>query len=114
MLPGGGTIKRRWVQRYNTLPPSEATARKLCKAGTPLRRAARRTIGASARPGSVEEGRFYLLHVERGRFDYPELKKRVIFLAERFLSQCASLSRIPGQARHLSRSSGTICPDAGP
>jgi hypothetical protein len=52
--PGGVTIKREWIRRYDFLPPysfERSSSSPWCKAGTPPRRWAARALSPSARPG---------------------------------------------------------------
>lgn len=81
--PGGAMIKRAWISRY-------------CEA--PTRRPGQSIIqswdtAAKGGPGNdwsvcstwlVARPNYYLLHVHRGRHDYPELRRKALELADRF------------------------------
>jgi predicted phage terminase large subunit-like protein len=81
MPPGGAMIKRHWVQRYAMLPARAGCPRVIQSWDTASK-------GGAENDWSVcttwlfQDGRYYLLHVERGRYDYPELKKRAQALAD--------------------------------
>ena len=83
MPPGGAMIKRHWVQRYNTLPPRAPGSRVIQSWDTASK-------GGPDNDWSVcttwlrQEGQFYLMHVDRDRYDYPELKRRAQLLADAY------------------------------
>ena len=81
MPPGGAMIKRHWVQRYSTLPPRTSGSRVIQSWDTASK-------GGPDNDWSVcttwlmQEGQFYLMHVDRDRYDYPDLKRRALLLAD--------------------------------
>ena len=83
MPPGGAMIKRHWVRRYSTLPPRTPGARVIQSWDTASK-------GGPANDWSVcttwlmQEGQFYLMHVDRDRYDYPDLKRRALLLADQY------------------------------
>jgi predicted phage terminase large subunit-like protein len=80
--PGGAMIKRDWVGRYRARPPRTPQSRVVQSWDTASK-------GGAENDWSVcttwlnEAGQFYLIDVDRGRYDYPELKRRALLLADR-------------------------------
>ena len=83
MPPGGAMIKRTWVKRYRDLPARKGYLRVIQSWDTASK-------GGPENDWSVcttwhmHENDYYLVHVERGRYDYPELKKRALALAQTY------------------------------
>ena len=83
MPPEGAMIKRNWVQRYSALPARTGSSRVIQSWDTASK-------GGAENDWSVcttwlfHDRRYYLMHVHRGRYDYPELKKRALALAEQY------------------------------
>jgi predicted phage terminase large subunit-like protein len=75
-------IKRNWVGRYRAPPPRTPQSRVVQSWDTASK-------GGAENDWSVcttwlnEAGQFYLIDVDRGRYDYPELKRRALLLADR-------------------------------
>jgi predicted phage terminase large subunit-like protein len=83
MPPEGAMIKRPWVQRYTTLPPRTGSSRVIQSWDTASKGGAENDYSACS-IWLMHEMRYYLMHVHRGRHDYPELKKRALALAEQY------------------------------
>jgi predicted phage terminase large subunit-like protein len=80
---GGAMIKRDWVPRYETPPPREPGSRVIQSWDT-ASKAGPENDWSVCTTWHVVKKRWYLLHVERGRFDYPTLRSRVLELKRRF------------------------------
>jgi predicted phage terminase large subunit-like protein len=81
--PGGAMIKRAWISRYAEVPTRKPGQSIIQSWDT----------AAKGGPGNdwsvcstwlVARPNYYLLHVHRGRHDYPELRRKAIELADRF------------------------------
>ena len=85
MPPEGAMIKRGWVMRYSVLPIRTSGSRVIQSWDTASK-------GGAENDWSVcttwlfQDRHYYLVHVHRGRYDYPELKKRAQLLAEQHRS----------------------------
>ena len=82
VVPGGNMIKREWVPRYDKLPTRTASTHVL------------QSWDTASKPGEennwtvcttwhVSQGKYFLVAVIRGRFDYPTLKAMAIAHARR-------------------------------
>jgi predicted phage terminase large subunit-like protein len=83
MPPEGAMIKRNWVQRYSNLPPRTGSSRVIQSWDTASKGGAENDWSAST-TWLFKDGRYYLVHAHRGRYDFPELKKRALALAEQY------------------------------
>ncbi|MGO4386811.1 phage terminase large subunit [Microvirga sp. 2YAF29] len=79
--PGGAMIKRAWVRRYHSPPARSARSRIVQSWDTAMKGGAENDWSVCT-TWQIEEGQFYLLDVDRGRYDYPDLKQRVQQLAD--------------------------------
>jgi predicted phage terminase large subunit-like protein len=73
-------IKRTWVQRYSTLPARTGSSRVIQSWDTASKGGAENDWSVST-TWLFHDRRYYLMHVHRGRYDYPDLKKRALALA---------------------------------
>jgi len=79
--PGGGMIKRTWVSRYDQLPERSYPSRVIQSWDTASKVGATNDYSVCT-TWILRDKKFYLIHVLRGRFDYPTLRSRVIEHAE--------------------------------
>jgi predicted phage terminase large subunit-like protein len=79
--PGGAMIKCYWVQRYSHLPDRSWQSRVVQSWDTANKGGAENDLSVCT-TWLIDNGQFYLLDVERGRYDYPQLKQRALFLAD--------------------------------
>jgi predicted phage terminase large subunit-like protein len=82
MPPGGAMIKRHWVGRYRAPPPRSPRSRVVQSWDTASKGGAENDWSICT-TWQVEGGQFYLIEVDRARYDYPELKQRALLLANR-------------------------------
>ena len=75
--PGGALIKRRWVGRYDQLPEKKWPSRILQSWDTASKEGTANDWSVCT-TWLVIDKIFYLMHVLRGRFDYPTLRARVV------------------------------------
>jgi predicted phage terminase large subunit-like protein len=80
--PGGAMIKRHWVRRYRT-PPARAPRTRIIQSWDTACKGGAENDWSVCTTWLIENKQFYLLAVDRGRHDYPDLKQRVIALAQR-------------------------------
>src|SRR5215204_3124982 len=83
MPPEGAMIKRQWVQRYDT-PPARTAGSRVIQSWDTASKGGPENDWSVCTTWLFQDGLYYLLHVERGRYDYPELKKRAEALAQRY------------------------------
>jgi len=81
MAPGGNMIKRDWARRYENLPPRTSLTCVLQSYDT-ASKDGEENHWSVCTTWYVYEGRYYLVDVLRGRFDYPALKKHAIAHAQ--------------------------------
>jgi predicted phage terminase large subunit-like protein len=74
---GGGLIKLKWVERYDQLPDQTWPSYTIQSWDTASKEGTANDWSVCT-TWLVREKRFYLMHVLRGRFDYPTLRARVI------------------------------------
>jgi len=75
--PGGAMIKRSWVLRYDS-PPLPAPSSRCVQSWDTGSKDGPQNDWSVCTTWLVEKGKYYLLHVLRGRFDYPTLKNQAI------------------------------------
>ena len=75
MPPEGAMIKRQWVQRYDT-PPARTAGSRVIQSWDTASKGGPENDWTVCTTWLFQDELYYLLHVERGRYDYPELKKR--------------------------------------
>jgi predicted phage terminase large subunit-like protein len=73
MPPGGGTIKRTWVRRYDQLPQSGL----IVQSWDVANKQGEENDYSVCSTWLVHEKRYYLKDLLRGRFDFPTLKRKV-------------------------------------
>lgn len=78
--PGGAMVKRIWLTRYTELPP-KPWSMVIQSWDTASKEGAQNDYSVCT-TWVVHENRYYLVHVLRGRFNYPDLKARAIGYAE--------------------------------
>jgi predicted phage terminase large subunit-like protein len=83
MPPGGAMIKRAWICRYST-PPARKDYPRIFQSWDTASKGGPDNDWSVCTTWQLHEKQYYLLHVERRRFDYPELKKRAIALADQY------------------------------
>src|SRR5215204_6294517 len=83
MPPEGAMIKRQWVQRYDT-PPARTAGSRVIQSWDTASKGGPENDWSVCTTWLFQDRRYYLLHVERGRYDYPELKKRAQALAQQY------------------------------
>lgn len=76
VAPGGVMIKRDWVQRYYELPTP--SSRQIIQSWDIASKEGVENDWSVCTTWLICENRYYLVDVLRGRFDYPNLKARVV------------------------------------
>src|SRR5262249_44371122 len=75
--PGGAMIKRAWIRRYDQLPPPEPYQRIVQSWDTASKEGGENDWSVCT-TWRIDKGKYYLMDVLRGRYDYPTLKARAI------------------------------------
>jgi predicted phage terminase large subunit-like protein len=75
--PGGNMIKREWLQFYKELPPKSRHCR-IIQSWDTASKAGELCDYSVCTTWLEQENCFYLIDVVRERFDYPDLKRRVV------------------------------------
>jgi predicted phage terminase large subunit-like protein len=78
----GNLIKRQWVRRYKELPPRTSATYVIQSYDTASKEGASSSYSAGTTV-HITEGKYSLVDVLRGRFDYPTLKAKVIAHAKK-------------------------------
>jgi predicted phage terminase large subunit-like protein len=78
--PGGAMIKRDWVRRYDQLPRLDPPGRVIQSWDTANKEGAQNDWSVCT-TWQLQDDRYYLANLWRGRCDYPSLKARAIELA---------------------------------
>jgi predicted phage terminase large subunit-like protein len=78
VAPGGAMIKRAWVQRYDQLPKSG----QIIQSWDVANKQGEENDYSVCTTWLVQENKYYLIHVLRGRFDFPTLRTKVLELAK--------------------------------
>ena len=73
VAPGGGMIKRAWVRRYDQLPKSG----QIIQSWDVANKQGEDNDYTVCTTWLLHENRYYLIHVLRGRFDFPTLRTKV-------------------------------------
>jgi predicted phage terminase large subunit-like protein len=81
VAPGGNMIKRDWVRRYENLPARTSSTYILQSYDTASKDGEQNDWSVCTN-WYVQEGKYYIADVLRGRFDYPTLKARAIAHAQ--------------------------------
>jgi len=71
--PGGGTIKRAWIRRYDQLPQSGL----IIQSWDVANKQGEENDYSVCTTWLIHENRYYLIDVLRGRFDFPILRRKV-------------------------------------
>jgi predicted phage terminase large subunit-like protein len=79
--PGGGLVKREWLQTYE---PDQAPQRyeRIVQSWDTANTAKPGSDYSACSTWGVHQNKFYLLHVRRERLNYPDLKARMLQLAK--------------------------------
>ena len=75
--PGGGLIKRKWIGRYHRLPERKWPWRIVQSWDTASKEGATNDWSVCT-TWLIQGTSFYLVHVLRGRYDYPTLKAKAL------------------------------------
>ena len=81
--PGGAMIKRPWLRYYDVLPERSSRAKVIQSWDTAAKNGAQNDWSVCT-TWLVVDNKYYLLDLTRGRYEYPQLRKTAIALAERF------------------------------
>jgi phage terminase large subunit-like protein len=81
--PGGAMIKRPWLRYYDVLPERTSRAKVIQSWDTAAKNGAQNDWSVCT-TWLVVDNKYYLLDLTRGRYEYPQLRKIAIALAERF------------------------------
>jgi predicted phage terminase large subunit-like protein len=81
--PGGAMIKRPWLRYYDVLPERSSRAKVIQSWDTAAKNGAQNDWSVCT-TWLVDDNNYYLLDLTRGRYEYPQLRKTAIALAERF------------------------------
>jgi predicted phage terminase large subunit-like protein len=80
---GGAMIKRVWVRRYD-LPPLRTYRTRIIQSWDTASKAGPENDWSVCTTWAEENGLYYLLDVDRGRYDYPTLRSRVLALSQQW------------------------------
>jgi predicted phage terminase large subunit-like protein len=81
--PGGAMIKRAWLKYYDS-PPKRGPGAKVIQSWDTAGKDGPQNDWCVCTTWLLIDGHYYLLDLVRGRFQYPELRKTALALAERF------------------------------
>ncbi len=85
--PGGAMIRREWLRYYDKLP--ERTYRtKIIQSWDTATKDGAQNDWSVCTTWMIVDGRYYLIDLVRGRYDYPRLKATAIALAQKHKSHC--------------------------
>ena len=85
--PGGAMIRREWLRYYDKLP--ERTYRtKIIQSWDTAAKDGAQNDWSVCTTWMIVDGRYYLIDLVRGRYDYPRLKATAIALAQKHKSHC--------------------------
>ena len=77
VMPGGNMIKRDWVQRYEN-PPERTASTRILQSWDTASKDGEQNDWSVCTTWQIQDGKYYLVDVLRGRFNYPTLKARAI------------------------------------
>ena len=81
--PGGAMIRREWLRYYDKLP--ERTYRtKIIQSWDTAAKDGAQNDWSVCTTWMIVDGRYYLIDLVRGRYDYPRLKATAIALAQKY------------------------------
>lgn len=75
--PGGAMIKRTWLRRYDH-PPARTSSTRVVQSWDTASKDGGQNDWSVCTTWMIMDGRYYLIDVLRGRYDYPTLKARAI------------------------------------
>lgn len=81
--PGGAMIKRAWISRY-VETPSRKPGQSIIQSWDTAAKGGPGNDWSVCSTWLVARPNYYLLHLHRGRHDYPDLRRKAIELADRF------------------------------
>lgn len=81
--PGGAMIKRAWLRYYDKAPARTYSTKVIQSWDTAAKDGAQNDWSVCT-TWLVDDERYYLLDLTRGRFEYPRLRKAALALAQRF------------------------------
>jgi phage terminase large subunit-like protein len=81
--PGGGMIKREWIRRYDHLPELTPACQIIQSWDCANAGGAESDWSVCTTWLSHENGNYYLIDLQRGRWDYPTLESKAIGTAQR-------------------------------
>ena len=85
--PGGAMIRREWLRYYDKLP--ERTYRtKIIQSWDTAAKDGAQNDWSVCTTWMIVDGRYYLIDLVRGRYDYPRLKATAIALAQKYKPHC--------------------------
>jgi predicted phage terminase large subunit-like protein len=114
--PGGAMIKRHWIGRYRTPPPRTPRLHVVQSWDTASKGGAENDWSVCT-TWLIQEGQFYLIDLDRGRYDYPELKQRALYLADRhkptkiLIEDAGTGTALVQELRRMGRSAIPVRPD---
>jgi len=76
-MSGGNMIKRDWVQRYEN-PPERTASTRILQSWDTASKDGEQNDWSVCTTWQIQDGKYYLVDVLRGRFNYPTLKARAI------------------------------------
>ena len=85
--PGGAMIKRAWLRYYDQAPDRNRRAKVIQSWDTAAKDGAQNDYSVCT-TWLLVDGRFYLLDLTRGRYEYPQLRDTAVALAARFRPDC--------------------------
>ena len=116
MPPSGAMIKRHWISRYGSLPARTSRSRVVQSWDTASKGGAENDWSVCT-TWLIESGQFYLIEVDRDRYDYPQLKQRALLLADRhrpasiLIEDAGTGSALVQELRRMGRSAIGIRPE---
>jgi predicted phage terminase large subunit-like protein len=84
--PGGAMIRREWL-RYYDKPPERTYRTKIIQSWDTAAKDGAQNDWSVCTTWMIVDGRYYLIDLVRGRYDYPRLKATAIALAQKYKPQ---------------------------
>jgi predicted phage terminase large subunit-like protein len=97
--PEGNLVRRKWFQQYDSLPELRPGVRVIQSWDVATTVGEQRDYSVCT-TWLVEQNDYYLVHVLRDRLEYPELKRRIVAMAERHSAE-VMLIEDAGPGTHL-------------
>jgi predicted phage terminase large subunit-like protein len=85
--PGGAMIRREWL-RYYDKPPERTYRTRIIQSWDTASKDGAQNDWSVCTTWMIVDGRYYLIDLVRGRYDYPRLKAMAIALAQKYKPQC--------------------------